>query len=294
MTETPHGGGASVLEDEHTDDPPDESDVNTRTDGPKRGRSTIRFPYTDIRDAIAVAHTLKNHFGSQASLSQMAAAMGSTLKSGAFRNKLTAATMFGAITSKKGLVTLTPLGHELADQHTQADALVKAFMNVPLYKELYDEFDGRALPEGPGLEARIKAKGVVDSQSDRARQAFLRSAEHAGLFWGGRDRLVIPPSARVDDNDGCEGNDSNVDADLTDSKGARLNENQLLKGLWSMLPTEGSFDTSERRRWLRALALNLDLVYGETDLIVQVDLPPQGPAAPGSLSGVGHPQAGGS
>lgn len=237
----------------------------------KRERSRIKFPYTDIRDATLVAETLKNSFGSQCTADQMAAALNQKVTSGAFRTKLSAAQIFGVVTNTRNKVTLTRLGQELADRHTRPHALVEAFLNVPLYRALYDKYQGAALPQGPGLDAEIKDLGVVQSQADRARQAFLRSAEHGGMFWSGRNRLVVPPTGAPDRED--RGKEDASPETETNGKGKAtesLADSPLLGGLWRMLPSNGDFGAEDRRRWFRALAVNLDLVYGEVDLAIEL------------------------
>ena len=129
----------------------------------------------------------------------MAAAMNQKVTSGAFRTKLSAAQLFGAITNTRGELHLTELGRQLTDDRMRKTALVRAFFEVPLYKKLYERYRSQSLPQGPGLDAEIRTLGVVPNQAARARRAFLRSVEHAGLFWGGRDRLVIPSGVSLED-----------------------------------------------------------------------------------------------
>ena len=48
------------------------------------------------------------------------------------------------------------------------------------------------------------------------------------------------------------------------SEGRRTRaDHPLLKGLWAMLPSEGDFPPERRAQWFKALAINLDLVYGD-------------------------------
>jgi hypothetical protein len=79
-------------------------------------------------------------------------------------------------------------------------ARVEAFLTVPLYKKIYDEFSDSLLPDDIGLEARLQRFGVTRNETSRARQVFARSAEQAGLFdAGSRDRLIKPSVDRVDE-----------------------------------------------------------------------------------------------
>ncbi len=71
-------------------------------------------------------------------------------------------------------------------------ARITAFLNVPLYRRLYENYKGRNLPPDPGLEQAIVNLGVSAKQKERARQVFQRSANYAGFFNQGRNRLILP------------------------------------------------------------------------------------------------------
>lgn len=242
------------------------SDVNgSASDDSKRPRSTIRFPYSDLAEVERIATAVKNSFGRSAMIDQVAGALNQKSSSGAFRVKLTAAHMFGVLTTSKGRVTLTELGSRLADPQTQDEARVDAFMRVPLYGRLYAVYQGQSLPKDSGLEAEIKELGVVPSQSERARQVFLRSAEQAGLFWAGRDRLVQPPNRPSAAETPAEAEAPAVEKPKVDSRQAGLDP--LLARLFErMLPSDGEpFPAAARQLFFSALRVNLDVIYGPTD-----------------------------
>ncbi|MGI8664720.1 MAG: hypothetical protein ACR2N4_01585 [Jatrophihabitans sp.] len=241
------------------------SEPNESTEKPaaaRRGKSTIRFPYMDVRDATTVAQALKSKFGSSCTLDQMAAVLEQKLSGGAFRTRLSSAATFGVIVSKSGQITLTDLGHRVADEHTRPGALVEAFLHVPLYDKIYKAFLGRALPGDAGLEKEIAEFGVVANQTDRARQVFTRSADQAGLFWSGKDKLVLPAAANGNHGgSGAPGDKSTSDGN-DDGGGEKMSDAPLLKALWDTLPADKNFSTEQRKRFFTALAFNIDYVYG--------------------------------
>lgn len=269
---------------------PDAQDLSGEGNGKSRERSQIKFPYTDIDDAVQVASKIKNVHGTgPVGLDQLAAALGGTsVKSGSFRTKVATASTFGAIKSSRGSVELTDLGQRLADEDTRAAAMVEAFLHVPLYQKIYERYQGRSLPEDAGLENDIRGFGVVANQTDRARQALQRSAEKAGFFWGGRSRLVLPPRSNINgaSNGSSEGSGGGTEPEPEPKGGGEnMAESPLLKGLWGMLPTSGDFPAEKRERWFKALAVNLDMVYGDVELDVTVRRPgkeaPRGGASTG-------------
>jgi hypothetical protein len=161
---------------------------------PPRVPSSIVFPYTDMSDAISVAEGLLKGGGVGLTRDQLAAAMAMSPGGGGFATKVATARIFGVIDSKSGKYELTELGDEIVDPSRQADAKVRAFMTVPLFKRIYDEFKGKLLPPRPhGLERAIVNFGVTEKNAKYARLAFEKSARLAGLYPGGNeDRLVMP------------------------------------------------------------------------------------------------------
>jgi hypothetical protein len=167
-------------------------------------RSTIAFPYSHLEDAERVAEALHRR-GNTAKVSEVAAALDTTTTSGAFRTKMSTARVFGAIDIRRGNVTLTELGQRLIDPEKRDRARVDAFLHVPLYDAIYKHYDNGVLPQASGLEAAIQQLGVSPKQLQRARQTLLRSAERAGFFRSGRNRLVIPPAGASASDDEGEG-----------------------------------------------------------------------------------------
>jgi hypothetical protein len=241
--------------------PPVAADAERPLDGEKRkyARSEIRFPYTDIGDAVTVAATVHRNHGSSCTVDQLAADFGQTTRSGAFRNKIASAQTFGAVIVSKQTVALTDLGRRLADEQTRPRALVESFLSVPLYERIYKQYQGGTLPGDAGLESEIRAQGVVPNQAERARQVLQRSAQKAGFFSRGRDRLVEPSGATLGP---AQPQANNAGAGGADGEVTRLSDSPLLKALWDTLPAEAPFTAEGRRRFFTTLAFNIDYVYG--------------------------------
>lgn len=106
--------------------------------------------------------------------------------------------------------------------------------------------------------------GVAEKQKDRARLVFERSADHAGFFERGRDRLVMPgvhtgpDSAKTKDrlSGGGGGNDGN-------GGGAKPPDvDPIIAGLLARLPKAGSvWPEPERDLWLQLLKGSFQLIY---------------------------------
>lgn len=99
-------------------------------------------------------------------------------------------------------IRLTNLGRDIVDHKQTARAKVDAFLHVPLCREIYRDHAGGLLPNNIGLERYIRDLGVASKQVDKARQAFQRSAQEAGFFKEGNNKLVRPAVGgnRVDES----------------------------------------------------------------------------------------------
>ena len=233
----------------------------------ERERSKVRFPYINLDQTVVLAQTVYNEYGGGCELSQLAASLGTTVTSSKFRNQMSAAKMFGMIEPRSKTVKLTDLGVAVADPNQRAEAKVRAFLSVPLYQKLYENFNGQMLPQETGLEAEMCKLGVTAKSVSRARQVFQKSATSAGFFASGRDRLVKPALS--------QGDQTTPEIDETDEQSAAKDGSQrelnrqaghpdpLLGGLLSKLPHEKPFTPSERAQWLELAKLALDMVYGE-------------------------------
>lgn len=157
----------------------------------ERGRSTISFPYAALSEAERIAQEL-HRFGGAATPEGIAKVLGQSTRSGAFRQKLSAARVFGLVTTRPGQVSLSRLGRAVIDPEKQTGARAEAFLNVPLYKAIFGKYQGDLLPPTTTLDAEIADLGVSAKQASTARQIMFRSAEQAGFFARGPNRLVAP------------------------------------------------------------------------------------------------------
>lgn len=254
-----------------------------------RERSSIRFPYGDLEDAENVAATLHQNYGLSCSLDQLAAGLGQSV-SGAFRAKVATAGTFGAIETGRGQVVLTDLGSRLADPRTAPDARAEAFVSVPLYQAVYEKFRGSRLPGDAGLEAEMVRLGVAAKQASKARQALQRSAEQAGFFRAGRDRLVEPAPVNIADVSAAVQTTAEPVIGAA-AEAPRGPSHPLIVGLWGMLPEPGSgaFGPDEQAEWLEAAKLNLRLIYGKAQTL-SARVVPSEPERPSGRSETAPPE----
>lgn len=160
---------------------------------PGRDQSTLAYPSISLTDVIKMVDVIKER-GGRCRFDDLAWALGQQKSSGAFRGRTGAGRMFGAVETAGSELVLTELGERICSPVSQAEALAEAFLRAPLYKALYDRYavDGGKVPDSATIESDMIRLGVPEKRIGIIRRAFLRSAEAAGYFRSGPDRLIRP------------------------------------------------------------------------------------------------------
>jgi hypothetical protein len=242
-----------------------------------RERSSIEFPYGDLDDAVKLAKAVRDVGGQSCTLDQLAAQLKQSANSGAFRLRTSYPRIFGLAEVERGTIRLTELGMRIVDPTQETRARVDAFIRVPLYKAIYDKYRGFTLPPAAALEREMAGLGVSSKQTDKARQAFDRSARQAGFYWSGTDRLVMPalkgdaPASRPLDT-GTPGADAAGQGDRGSGQGGSggnggdgsgLTGDPLIDAMVKKLPKAGAqWPDAERKTWLKMIEMAFDLAYG--------------------------------
>jgi hypothetical protein len=241
----------------------------------KRQRSTIAFPYTDYENAAKVAVAIHSNVGrGSCSQGQLSAWMSLSSKSSGFRLQLSAARLFGLIESESTeVIRLTQLGTRVVDSAQARAAKTEAFLQVPLFKALYDNYRDGVTPPAAALEREIAGLGVSEKQKARARQVFENSAEQTGFREAGPNRLVmpavvVPPPQREDDKN------SNKGGGGSEGGGDGLSLDPLLMALLRKIPKAGAglWPSENRLRWFRTFAMNVSQVYDDDSKPVELDI----------------------
>jgi hypothetical protein len=201
---------------------------------------------------------------------------------GAFRGRTAAGRMCGAVETQGSELVLTDFGERICAPASRAEALAEAFLRIPLYKALYDRYaaDGGSVPDSATIEGDMIRLGVSDSRIGIIRRAFLRSAEVAGYFRSGPDRLIRPSGA---------GGTLSVMTSFPpapEEPAAQhapprvpIAEHPMYKALTDELPPVGSaLSAKELDRWINIARINLRHIYrlDDPDESEQVPRSPNG------------------
>jgi hypothetical protein len=249
----------------------DIQEPSTQNGDGERERSTIAFPYQDLDEAIGIAKAVFALHGTSCQPEQIAAHLNQSPTSSSFKSRVGTAKMFGLVTTGSGAITLTKLGTQIADPQQEKGARVEAFLNVPLYKAVYEQFKGSMLPPTNGLEAALGTLGVAAKQRERARQILQRSAQEAGFFQFGTDRLVLPAIKAAPASAAIPNADSEVPPPEKKKKsggddGGDDDLHPFIKGLLRKLPQpDTEWPVEGRAKWLQAAINIFDLMYTDSD-----------------------------
>jgi hypothetical protein len=231
----------------------------------KRFRSEVEFPYSDLESAVELGQTIHAKAGNSCAIDELAAWMGQTASGGTFRTRLGAARMFGLIETSAGRVLLTQLGRDVLDNSgSERAARITAFLNVELFRVMYDQHKGNALPPPPAIERQMEQLGVSPKQKERARQTFMKSAHYAGFIDGTTGRFVKPGIAQKNESHEQPSSD-NANRGGRGSGGGNPPPptiDPIIQGLLARLPKSGDiWPEVERKLWLDLLSGSFKLIY---------------------------------
>lgn len=232
-----------------------------------RQRSTIAFPYEDLDAAIKLAEAIHGNAGrGDCDDSQLAAWSKQSQKSSGFRIQIAAARLFGLIDAEGGKYKLTELGAAILDPSQAKTAKAQAFLNVPLFKAIFEKYKTGVLPsQSAALEREIVTLGVSEKVKDRARVKFEKSAEQAGFSEHGKNRLVMPaaPAAGQDASSSLPPKKENGGGG---NDGIPPSIDPIVHGLLVRLPKSGAvWPEAQRELWLELLKGTFKLIYKDAE-----------------------------
>lgn len=243
-------------------------------------RSEKPFPYADLESAREIAQLVQEIGVDTCKRQQVAAKLGVGADGGGFRSKVGAASKFGLVASRGGMLTLTELGKQVLDPQTQEDGLVDSFLSVPVFYELYRKLENVSQPRLAAIEQQLSELGVIKKQVSRARQVFAKSARYAGFYKLHPDRLMQPGRRRADSTPTNEPStetqsEEGQDRDDTNGRGAQPADQggrqSLVDALFAARPKSGQqWGLTKWTEWLEALMPLLRMDYQDHPALRQI------------------------
>jgi hypothetical protein len=250
---------------------------------PKTGRprpqSAIAFPYYELDVSGEVAKVMYKEAGGRCERAALSALLSYTSDaSGSFLTRVAAARMFGFIEpdQEPRFLRVTDRGRRIAAPVLPGDAeaaKVEAFLSVPLFKRVFEEFNGSMLPDVVGLQHLFEQLGVVQTRVVPTVRIMMASAEQAGFFKAaGNKRMVRPimsgrsdspplPPADPAKPDGNGGGGGGGGGDIPDV-------HPMILGFLKALPRSGTPLSAKRRTALfDAFKATVDVLYPEPETV---------------------------
>ncbi len=241
-------------------------------------RSGFNAPYFDLAASVAVASAIYEKGGGICDDDQLAAWLGyKSVRSGTFLTRVSAANKhFGLIQSDGERFSVTERAKKILAPVMPSDATnakIEAFLNVPLFSKVYEQYRGSTLPPEVGLKNLFKTQyKLLPDRIAQAVRVFLNSAEQAGFFstTGDRTRMVRPSvteSPNVSDSTKAEKHTSPEKPKSGGSgEGPPGGIHTAIVGVLRELPPPGSpFSAAKKQRFLDALKAVLDWVYPDPE-----------------------------
>jgi hypothetical protein len=176
--------------------------------------------------------------------------------------------MFGLIETGQGRATLTSLGREVLENSGKTQvSRITAFLNVELFRVMYDQFKGAVLPPSPAIERQVVELGVSPKQKERARQTFMSSAKYAGFIDATSGRFVKPGIVQGE----VRNDKPPVDQERRGGNSGGNDEppeiDPIIAGLLKRLPLSGDvWPEVERKLWLQLLEGSFKLIYKDAPI----------------------------
>lgn len=247
--------------------------VSAREGSP--GRSGISSPYFDLAASVAVAEAVYKKGGGTCSPDQLAAWLGyKSTGSGTYLTRVSAANKhFGLIELAGDRITTTERAQKILSPvlpEDAANAKIEAFLGVPLFSKVFEQFRGNTLPLEDGLKNLfLNTYKILPDRVAQAVRVFLNSAEQAGFFstTGDRSRLVKPniqASGVAPTASGSQEQQPAAERPRTGGSGGDgpPGVHSAIIGLLRELPQPGS-PWPGKKRFKEAFMATLDFIYPE-------------------------------
>src|SRR5712692_593280 len=167
--------------------------------GKPKSKAAMTVPYFNLSSSIEVARAIHTKGGGRCTREQLAAHLDYKSKdNGSFMSRVTATKMFGLIEQEGDQLHITSRGRDIVAPITPArteSAKVDALLAVDLFRGIYEELGGAAMPEEAGMRHLIERYGIIQARIAPSVRILKESAEEAGFFKSAPGRMVRPSLA---------------------------------------------------------------------------------------------------
>lgn len=242
------------------------------------------FPRYEMEVSLEVAQVVYDKAGGACNTNQLAALLKyKSANNGAYLARVNAAKMFGFIDSDRGSgqYEATNRAISIFAQVTEEDrkeALVEAFLAVPVFNDMFQKLKDKPLPEEAGLKNLLKTHyNVPEGRISLALRILRESARFAGFFELHENRLIEPitnagvaqvappePTAEQEGPQGNQNTNVNLGSGATNFTLQPGNIHYAIMGLLQELPPAGEqWEKTQKDRFMAAFKSTIDFIYPE-------------------------------
>ncbi len=245
-----------------------------------RAMSGFPSPYFDLDASIKVAEAVHTRGGGSCTADQLAAWLDyKSVRSGTYLTRVAAARQFGLVESASGRFSVTDRGMAIIAPvmpDDAANAKADAFLSVPLFAKLYEQFRGKQLPPEVGLKNLIKSPpfSLLPDRVDPSVRTFYNSATQAGYFstTGDKSRLIRPGTTPTITTTAADTPNNPPPTAFEKPKPSGGGSDgtggvhSAIVGLLRELPPPGAqWPAQKKQRFLSAFQATIDFIYPEED-----------------------------
>jgi hypothetical protein len=150
------------------------------------------YPRASIKKSLEIAATV-SALGGTCNIEVCAHGLNKKV-GGGFRDLVNSAAKYGFIVQKQGKLNVTDLYKEIKLAYSPEDekeALRKAFLNIPLFQQIFERFKGEKIPFNILDKLLVKEFAVPENFASRIGKYFIEGAKHVGVL--DPDNYLITP-----------------------------------------------------------------------------------------------------
>lgn len=181
-----------------------------------RERSPL-YPQFTINEILDFIQEINKIGGKKVSINTIASVLDTSVKTNAFKSKISTAKQFGLIRGTGGVVETTELAKRIlfpVNDNDTHKAIIESFLSAPLYQKIVERYENRALPTIDKLgNILLLEYHLTKNAKNIAAEKFIESAEQIGILKNGIITSEFDENDFSHDMDSVNESDKNISED---------------------------------------------------------------------------------
>jgi len=240
-------------------------------------KGSFTAPYFDLDSSIKVADVVYNRGGGACTGDQLAHWLDyKSVRSGTYLTRVSAANKhFGLVEQEGDRFVVTERAKKILAPVMPEDAItakLEAFLAVPLFAKVFEQFRGSQIPHEPGLKNLFQnTYKLLPDRVPQAIRVLLNSAAQAGILTADRTRLVKPAIPTTEAKAPPVKDDQSPAPEKQRAFGGGGGDGPIggvdsaIAGLLRKLPPPGPWGVKEKARFKDAFIHTIDFLYPDEE-----------------------------